>query len=84
MKFCTEWLLPSDRGDVQNLKHEIRNPRQIRMSKIRKSKPKNELYLGNLIIWILNLFRISMFGFFPDLFGSIYTGLGRFLWLWTR
>ena len=49
-----------------NLKHEIRNPKQTRILKIKISKTEN---ISNFDIKISDLFRNLIFGFFNNLFG---------------
>jgi hypothetical protein len=55
-----------------NSKHEARNSKQIQMTKMQMTKTKTKtrrpggklLLFGVLNLWILDLFRISDFGFF--------------------
>src|SRR5688572_11661648 len=47
----------------QNPKHEARNPKQIQRTKKESTKREAAFCVSCFLLWILDLFRISCFGF---------------------
>ena len=65
------------------VKSEIRNPKQIQMTEIRRLKTETLIRslgqheFGAFDLWILNLFRISIFGFRASTNGPVYLPVVR-------